>query len=144
MKKGFTLLELVVVIIIIGILATLGIQQYAKMVERARGAEARTILGQIRGGAAAVRLETGTLVGSTLVQVGIGPAVDRIPSVCRTTHYFSYNYVPTGLANPEEFTATATRCTAGGKTPDAPGVTNLTLITDFAAGTDVWGGTGGY
>ncbi|MCX7661429.1 MAG: prepilin-type N-terminal cleavage/methylation domain-containing protein, partial [Candidatus Omnitrophica bacterium] len=28
MKRGFTLLELVVVIIVIGILATLGIQQY--------------------------------------------------------------------------------------------------------------------
>lgn len=141
MKKGFTLLELVVVIIIIGILATLGIQQYARMVERARGAEARTILGQIRGSAAAVNLETGTLVGSTPIQMGIGPALDRIPSVCRTTHYFSYAYAPTGV---DTFIATATRCAIGGKNPDAPVVTNLTLTTNFATGVDTWGGTGGF
>lgn len=47
MKKGFTLLELIIVIIIIGILATLGLTQYARMVERGRGAEARQLLGNI-------------------------------------------------------------------------------------------------
>jgi prepilin-type N-terminal cleavage/methylation domain-containing protein len=40
-KKGFTLLELIVVIVIIGVLATLGLTQYASMVERGRSAEAK-------------------------------------------------------------------------------------------------------
>jgi len=40
-RKGFTLLELIVVIIILGILASLGFSQYIKMVEKGRSAEAR-------------------------------------------------------------------------------------------------------
>lgn len=48
-RKGFTLLELVIVVIIIAILAGLGIPQFVKTVERAKASEGNSLLGAIRG-----------------------------------------------------------------------------------------------
>lgn len=45
---GFTLLEMVIAVIIIGILASLAIGRYEKTVERSRIAEALSVLGAIR------------------------------------------------------------------------------------------------
>jgi len=48
MKKGFTLLELLIVVIIVGVLATLALPNFLRGVERARWAEAKNILGALR------------------------------------------------------------------------------------------------
>jgi len=50
MKKGFTLLELVVVIIIVGVLASLSLPRLFKVIEFSRGAEALTAIASIRSG----------------------------------------------------------------------------------------------
>ncbi|MEE8317717.1 MAG: prepilin-type N-terminal cleavage/methylation domain-containing protein [Candidatus Omnitrophota bacterium] len=47
-KKGFTLLELIIVVIIIGILASIALPQYISTLEKAKSAEALGILGTLR------------------------------------------------------------------------------------------------
>ena len=143
MRKGFTLLELIVVVIIIGILATLGLTQYGRMVERGRGAEAKSILGMIRSLGAAHYLENNSLTSPAYdtTTAGIGTADDQIPSSCRTSHYFSYGISATATT----LTATATRCGAAGRGGNSPAAgRTLILTTTLPAGTDAWSGSGGY
>ncbi len=146
MKKGFTLLELIVVIIILGVLATLALTQYGRTIERTRGAEARQILGSARKFAAGMYMDIGTTTGLTNLQVGFGAGLDQAPDAvggCRPSHYFSYAL--TGNADPA-VTLTATRCAAGGKTPQGGPAAGLTLTLDanVQTGIDLWGGTGSY
>ena len=47
-KKGFTLVELLMVVIIIGILVTLAVPNYQKVVERAKGTKAKANLDMVR------------------------------------------------------------------------------------------------
>ena len=128
MKKGFTLLELIVVIIIIGVLATLGFTQYTKMVEKGRTAEAKTVLGQLRTAEVAYWQEYGAYT-ATLANL----ATDAPPTTCtQTTNYFSYAADATS-------TATATRCTGTTGKPSGAAVYSVTMTY-----TGTLGGTAGY
>ncbi len=132
MRKGFTLLEIIVVIVILGIMATLAATQYTKMVEKSRGAEARTIIGSIRTNQAAARLQN-AVCSSIVGDSGIG--ID-FPSTCSSSFYFTYTVTATGTSN--VFTATAMRCTVSGKTPNAGTAAGITLLTNFDNGFDSW------
>ena len=45
MRHAFTLVELIIVVIIIGVLASIAIPQFSKTMERSRIAEASAVLG---------------------------------------------------------------------------------------------------
>lgn len=125
MRKGFTLVELIIVVIIVGILASIGLTQYNKVVEKSRAAEARMILGTLRSAEIANYYDGGAYV--VVGSLGVGA-----PETCASTHFFSYACATTG-------TCTATRCTVSGKPQQ--GTVLWTKTLDIGG---TWGGSAGY
>ena len=107
-SRSFTLIELIVVIIIVGILAAIGISQYSNLVEKSRLAEAKVHIGVMRNLAYQYYLEKGSLITMQYADVGDN-------NTCASTDFYRYwiDYFGPGV-NLE-----AVRCTSGGKTPNA-------------------------
>jgi prepilin-type N-terminal cleavage/methylation domain-containing protein len=145
MKRGFTLLELIVVIIIIGILAILAFTQYTRLVERSRGAEARAILGDLRKMAYLYYTEHNTIEGIGPADLNIGTGEGRVPDSCdQVSHYFQYSY---GVTETGAVTFVASRCQGStGKPPGVPagGPDELRLESRIDTGQDTWARVGRY
>lgn len=126
-KKGFTLAELMVVVMVIGILATIAFPRYQRLVEKARGAEAKRILGQIRDAEIAYYYEFDTLASNLN-----GLNLDDVQQSCSDgTHFFSYSISGAGTIY------TADRCTSGGKPPRSTLNFRINLTFDgVMSGTD--------
>ena len=123
MKKSFTLLELVIVIVIIGILATLGLSQYYPLRERALSREATANLRLIRAAERIYRMESNNAAyGACQCSDGVtcnSGAV--IPVGCNfllklslNTQNWTYAVTATGSGSTAAFTATAGRQGSGG------------------------------
>ncbi|MDD5156038.1 MAG: prepilin-type N-terminal cleavage/methylation domain-containing protein [Candidatus Omnitrophica bacterium] len=133
MKKAFTLLELIVVIIILGILATLGFTQYTKLVENMRGAEAKANIGSIRKLYVAYYLEHGTNGSMTSSDLSIG---SDYPGSCVSTNYFYYYWWANSSS---QIGIGAVRCTSAGKPPNGTHAFTWVHHVDASTGAADWG-----
>lgn len=114
--RGFTLLELILVVIILGVLASLGVVQYTNVIEKSRTGEAVNCLGTLRTLELVNYQENGSYAAGVLNS--------GLPTDCSgTAYYYWYNCAATG-------TCTATRCTVGGKLPVYTSAYTVTLTID--------------
>jgi len=131
--RSFTLLELIVVIIIIGILASLGFGQYTSVIEKARAAEARMNLSTLR------QLQVGYYHDknkyTAVSYFGLG-LPDNLSYDCVNDRYY-FNY----FCATDAGTCYALRCESGGKDPNNKAekryYISLSISGDFS-GTPGW------
>jgi prepilin-type N-terminal cleavage/methylation domain-containing protein len=107
--RSFTLVELIIVVIIVGILASLGLTQYSALVEKSRLAEAKVRLGVMRNLAYEYYLNNGNMSAITNADVGV-------TNTCTSTDFYRYYIVDVAAAS---LNMIAFRCTSGGKAPNA-------------------------
>jgi prepilin-type N-terminal cleavage/methylation domain-containing protein len=128
MKRGFTLVELIIVVIIVGILASLGFTQYSAVVEKSRLAEARIRIGTMRQLAYAYYLNGGSTSAITNADVGVDNAT------CTSTGYWRY---AVGAYASYVFLQ-AKRCTSGGKVPNSSSQFAYCLTYYPSTGAEYW------
>ncbi len=125
-KKGFTLIELMIVVAIIGILAAIAIPNFMRFQAKSKQAEAKTNLGAIGTTAESWRTEKDTYI-ALLTELGWAPT---------GTLRYSYWY-PNGTGAATNFVTTASSYSGGALSQDscdratAPG----TSTVSSAAGT---------
>ena len=107
--EGFTLLELLIVIVILGVLTGLAIPAYQAAVEKARGQEALRHLAAIRESMMRYYAVNGTYVGAvsaTIILLDYDAGAAAGPSGGGQVPYFGYTYSNLGQAT---YTITAVK-----------------------------------
>ena len=109
MKKGFTLIELITVVIIIAIMAALALPQYTRFMERGHGSTAKNALNMIRK-AEATYFALNSAYTNDTTAAGLALEVPEVAKLFTATANLEWNYtIGTGGTNNSTFIATATR-----------------------------------
>ncbi len=120
-KRGFTLLELMVTVTIIGILAGMASFNYARAVEKSRTGEAKRILGQMREAQIAYNIENDDY--GAMADLGL-----NVTEVCAGQNTFYFRYGTDGPLSTG--TCWAVRCDSGGKSPSGPSAYQVNMTID--------------
>ena len=128
MKRGFTLTEIIIVIIIVGILAAVGLSQYSATVEKSRLAEAKIRIGAMRQLAYEYWLNNGTFTGITNADLG----ADNTCASNSFYHFYNAGSTSTYVV------LIAGRCTANGKIPNASRIYYYYLMYYPVTAQDSW------
>jgi len=127
-KKSFTLVELVIVVIIVGLLAALGLSQYEQVVEKSRLAGAKVRIGVMRTLAYQYYMENSSIDDATNEDMGVN-------DTCSSTDFYSYHIYHSSAG---EINLTAERCTSGGKSPNSTRGYAFYMMYWPASGQNAW------
>lgn len=133
---GFTLIEILTVIVILGVLAGLAVPVYVGQVEKARGSEAIDHLNATRASMIRYFADKNTYVGASIPADGSAGTTDYNPNTVVGGQVLFFDYTVGNLAA-DTFTLTATRKTGtvkGVAAPSGAGPHSITLTQDGTLG----------
>jgi prepilin-type N-terminal cleavage/methylation domain-containing protein len=115
-KSGFTLLEILVVIIIVGVLASVAMPTLFRNVERSRATEALNVLGTIKRGVEGCAMQFGNATTNCSTFNAIGMTNPSAAAGANASAHFSYAEPFSGLGANGIVTIVATRVSLDGGT----------------------------
>ncbi|MFB3887246.1 MAG: prepilin-type N-terminal cleavage/methylation domain-containing protein [Thermodesulfobacteriota bacterium] len=113
-QKGFTLVELIVIIVIVGVLAAVAIPRYINLTTESRDATARGVLGGLRSANALVfadRLAKGTVATYTATVIAANAGIQGVGITWNTQNFtitvggntYLFTLAPTVLRAPTTY-----------------------------------------
>ncbi len=130
-KSGFTLLEIIIVVIIVGVLASLALPKFFSTVEYSRAQEALGAIATVRGGLERYYVSRGnTYVSATTANIDTGDPLNGQPNA-----HFG---ITVGSTTINTYTITATRNTLDG------GTAGHTIVLTQTTGGITRTGTGAF